>query len=104
MQEWIRVLLQSKQKKLIQGVFAVLGDRGTSLRCKENAAWILRRATEFSDTAKTLVAGTSSPTCMFESPERASGGGAVQLRKNSALCYRLKNSSLFSEQGLGTIL
>jgi len=91
MQEWIRVLLQSKQKKLIQGVFAVLGDRGTSLRCKENAAWILRRATEFSDTAKTLVAGTSSPTCMFGSPGRERGIcswsslGALQLRTN-VLC------------------
>jgi hypothetical protein len=56
-QGWMRVLLGSKQKKVLQGVIAVLGDSSTSLRSKENAAWILRRVTELSDTAKTQFAG-----------------------------------------------
>ena len=53
----MRVLLGSKQKKVLQGVIAVLGDNSTSLRSKENAAWILRRVTELSDTAKTQFGG-----------------------------------------------
>ena len=60
MQGWMRVLLGSKQKKVLQGVIAVLGDNSTSLRSKENAAWILRRVTELSDTAKTQFGGYCS--------------------------------------------
>jgi hypothetical protein len=53
----MRVLLAAKQKKILQGFVAVLGDNYTSLRCKENAAWLLRRVTELSDPAKILFAG-----------------------------------------------
>jgi hypothetical protein len=66
MQGWMRVLLGSKQKKVLQGVIAVLGDSSTSLRSKENAAWILRRVTELSDTAKTQFAGQRSPCAATE--------------------------------------
>jgi hypothetical protein len=62
----MRVLLGSKQKKVLQGVIAVLGDSSTSLRSKENAAWILRRVTELSDTAKTQFAGPRSPCAVTE--------------------------------------
>jgi len=65
LQEWMRVLLTSRQKKVMQGIIAVLGDTNTSLRCKENAAWILRRVTELSDTAKTLFAGPSPKYCFL---------------------------------------
>jgi len=53
----MRVLLQAKQKKVMQSIVAVMGDSSTNLRCKENAGWILHRMTELSDASKTLFAG-----------------------------------------------
>mmetsp|Transcript_59492 Transcript_59492/g.96249 ORF Transcript_59492/g.96249 Transcript_59492/m.96249 type:complete len:95 (-) Transcript_59492:109-393(-) len=55
--DWMRVLLQAKQKKVMQSIVAVMGDSSTNLRCKENAGWILHRMTELSDASKTLFAG-----------------------------------------------
>ena len=53
----MRVIVNFKLKKVIQGVIAAMSDHHTTLRCKENAAWILRCLTESSDKAKVMFAG-----------------------------------------------
>lgn len=55
--EGVAVLMGKPIKKLMIAIMAVLGDEQTSLHCKENAAWILRRVTE-GDAAKPLFAGS----------------------------------------------
>lgn len=107
MQGWMRVLLGSKQKKVLQGVIAVLGDSSTSLRSKENAAWILRRVTELSDTAKTQFAGHRSPcecaaTECFTA-EHVSCGLQSGLHSMGALCRSAGKSRCCCQNARGRL-